>query len=251
MAAALAGFGKVVDKLDTYYDLIAAVDKLGALADLPQERRVGLVREAADEPLALGAKDLVLLGTPVSLEVAPGECVWMTVSSHLRSDLAETLVGLRDPELGTVRHDGADLRTLHPESIYAQVALVRSEDLIHGTIRENIALARTGVDDARVWWALGKVRLADCVAGLARGLDTPLGPRGRPLSPSQVSRLMVARALAGRPRLIVVDGMVEDAEAPTRDAILDALRDGPTVVLLSTTGSAPKGFRNMNQGVES
>ena len=170
--AALVGFAKFADKLDTVYDLLAGVDKLGALLDLPPEPPVGLPRTAE------GPTRVELDGTtlrypdggglaPVTLELAAGSrTIVLGQQSSGKSTLAQLVVGLRSPALGSVRHDGVDLAKLRPDDRYEHVALLRTTDLLHGSIRENVTMGRVWVDDTHVWQVLEAVGLRERIEGL-------------------------------------------------------------------------------------
>ncbi len=241
VTAALAGFSKVVNKLDTWYDLHAAVDKLGALADLPQDRLTGLTPVRQDTPAAVTLDD-VSYGSikGLSLQVNAGARSLVQVPSSQSTVLADLLVGLRTPTEGTMLRDGQDVARLKPMYAHEEVALVRGGEPLVATVRDNIAMARPGIRDGDVWEVLAKVGLAADVGALSDGLDTLLGPGGRPLCPDGATRLLFARALCGSPRLVVVDGVLDSVSASTRNDLL-ALT-GPTTIVLTVTGLPTTSF---------
>ena len=94
------------------------------------------------------------------------------------------------------------------------------------TVRGNVALDRPGVDDERVWRALRLAQADGFVEALPDGLDTEVGERGTSLSGGQRQRLTLARALAGGPRLLVLDDATSAVDPRVEAAILAALRSG-------------------------
>jgi ABC-type multidrug transport system fused ATPase/permease subunit len=92
------------------------------------------------------------------------------------------------------------------------------------TVRANVALDRDGVDDGEVWAALRLAQADGFVARLPDSLDTAVGERGTSLSGGQRQRLTLARALAGRPRLLVLDDATSAVDPRVEAAILSALR---------------------------
>jgi len=244
VASALAGLSKFVGKLDTFYDLLAGIDKLGALVDLPLERSFGLVGRRSRGPASVGLEGAAY-GYPgfpgglsaVDLEVSAGERVAiMGPPGAGKSTLSEVIMGFRMPTAGAASRDGVDLRSWQPETLHRDSCLVRGVDLVHGTVEENVTLGRQGVDAEDVWAALRIAGIAKTIAGLKDALDANLGPTGAPLSTSQSLRLMLARALVGQPRLLVVDGLFDRIPEEEREALMTPFMsdDKPWTLIVMT-----------------
>lgn len=147
-----------------------------------------------------------------------------------KSTIASLAVRLVDPDSGTVCLDGVDVRELTSASLAGTVALVAQVPFIFDdTVRANIALDRQGVDDEVVWAALRLAEADGFVAALPDGLDTMVGERGTSLSGGQRQRLTLARALAGRPRLLVLDDATSAVDPRVEAAILAGLRSSTAV----------------------
>ena len=246
VSAVLAGVAKFSKQLDAWYDLVTAVDKLGYLVDLPTEtaRGTSLPASRPDGRLALELNDVgyryadggtALRG--VSLRIPSGaRAAVVGVSTAGKSTLARLAVGLRSPSHGVVRVDGADVRELSADALHRATALVHFPEIFDGTIYDNVAVGSPEVDADAVRAALRAVGLEDAVAALADGVHTRLQPGGRPFSSAQAWRLMFARAIARRPRLLVVDDALDGLDDETIAAVLPALldRSAPWTLLLLT-----------------
>lgn len=228
----VSGFTKFGKHLEVFYDLQAAVDKLGGLVDLPLERSGGEAIPSAAGPAALRLADLSLgykADSPVlrirDWDIRPGDRVGLMGRHGCgKSTLADTLFGLRQPQHGSLLLDGIDYRSLPLASIRGNVALVRSIELFTGTILENVRLGRHDMDLQAVTGALQKVGILEEIQAMPDGLDTVLHPGGRPLSASQATRLMIARAIAGQPRLLIIDDALDPVDrAREREPICDML----------------------------
>ncbi|WP_208812639.1 ABC transporter ATP-binding protein [Micromonospora echinofusca] len=153
-----------------------------------------------------------------------------------KSTIAALALRLVDPRAGTVRIDGVDIRDLTLAALTSTAALVAQVPFVFDdTVRANITLDRPGIDDAAVWAALRLAEADGFVAALPDGLDTMVGERGTSLSGGQRQRLTLARALAGRPRLLVLDDATSAVDPRVEAAILAALRDdaaGPAATIL-------------------
>ncbi|MEZ4337349.1 MAG: ATP-binding cassette domain-containing protein [Sandaracinaceae bacterium] len=240
----VASFAKVGKHLETTYDLLAALDKVGQLLDLPLEARhrtAALTPPAANgarlrmEGATFGYDGAPVLLDGVDLELAPGARALLTgPSGGGRSTLVDLLIGLRRPAAGRVTLDGVDLADLDRAALRERTALVRGGEVIVGSIVDNVAFGRREIDLVRVREALRAVDLLDEVARLPDGLATRLMPDGSPLSRSQAARLVLARAIAGHPALLVIDGALDGLDPATRERLLDVVLapDAPWTALV-------------------
>jgi ABC-type multidrug transport system fused ATPase/permease subunit len=163
----------------------------------------------------------------VSFEVPAGRTVALVgATGSGKSTIASLAVRLVDPASGRVTVEGVPLPELSVQALAATSALVPQVPFVFDdTIRGNITLDREGVDDADVWAALRQAQADGFVAKLPDGLDTEVGERGTSLSGGQRQRLTLARALAGHPRLLVLDDATSAVDPRVEAAILSALRD--------------------------
>lgn len=248
VVASLAKLGK---HLETWYDLLAAADKLGHLADLPLEVR-GNARDFRDDARGASVRlrdvsfqypDGTVALSGVNLDLAPGARAVITGESGAgKSSLAAMLFSLRLPTSGHVEVDGVDLREVDVGALRERVAVLSHDlEVLEGTVFENISLGRPWITRREVWDALRRVGLERQVRALPQGLDAALAANGAPLNYSASARLTVARAIAGAPRLLVVDGGLEGFDARYR-AVLEATlfdRAAPWTLLVLTSPSDP------------
>ena len=142
------------------------------------------------------------------------------------------IAGLRQPQGGSLLLDGVDYRSLPLETIRGHVALVRGIEVFTGTILDNVRLGRSDITLLEVTEALRRVGVLEEVQKLPEGMDTVLQQGGRPLSGSQASRLMIARAIAGKPRLLILDDALDPVDRE-RETLCDMLfsPDAPWTLL--------------------
>ena len=244
----VTSFAKLGKHMESFYDLVASVDKLGALFDLPVERQDGLLTGPVDRPADVAVTNISYIspdGRPlldgISLKIGSGEKVALVGRSGSgKSALLDLFFGLTDPEYGHIDISGADPRELRPDVLRRYVALVREVEVFEGSILENVHLERPEVSVSDVRLALEKVSVLDELVALPAGLDTPLNTTGFPLTPSQLRKLMIARGIAGNPRLLMIDGMLDALSDADAAAIMTTLADAsqPWTMLLVTGRSA-------------
>lgn len=236
---------KMGKHLEAFYDLMGASDKLGILLDLPMERD-GRESWSADPPGGGSSLRVIDAGQTlpsgrrlldgVAFQVQPGERLALTGSSGSgKTTLLETIYGLRLPDAGSIQVDGFDARTLHVDALRERIALAARPEVFEGSIRDNVTLGRE-MPDETVHAALRGAGLLEELLELPDGLDTILLGHGVPLSDGQLARLMIARAVAGRPRLLLVDGLLDALGSGDAAAILDALVDpaAPWTLIVAT-----------------
>lgn len=240
----VGGFAKFNKSLESFYDLAAALDKLGYLQDLPSERESGDQVTFQPVAAAIQLRDVSfafpghreLFRIP-SVEFSPGS----KIAIHGRgasgkTTLLDVMYALRTPHLGTIEIDSIDYRDLDLEVLRTEIALVRDIDIFPGTVMDNVRLG-LNADQLAVRQALKQAGLLNVIAELSEGLNTELATGGAPLSPSQAMRLMVARALLSRPRLLLFDEVLDRIEdLQIRGTLVETLfaPDTPWTLVLVT-----------------
>lgn len=170
----------------------------------------------------------------VDLTVAPGRTIALVGATGAgKTALVSLIPRLRDATGGAVRLDGTDIRELPVNQLRRNVSVSFEEPILFSaSVRENVALGHPGTGDDAVWEALRITAAAEFVAELPGGLDTQIGEQGLSLSGGQRQRLALARAVIGKPRVLVLDDPLSAVDVDTEDRVQTALR---AVLAESTT----------------
>ncbi|PPC93906.1 MAG: ABC transporter [Methylotenera sp.] len=213
----LAAFVRFVSKLEYFYDMVAALDKVGLLDDLPQEI-IGAQEISKERFNQLEAMNLtfnystrISLFKNLSFTLATAESIAILGKSGAgKTTLISLISGLRKPINGHITFGGNDLRQLNQNTLRNAIGIAGRVEVMDGSIIENVILDRAHITFENVNWVLAELGLQDDFAKLEDGLDTKLTAFGAPLSTTQLQRLMLARAIVGEPRLLIIDGLLDN-----------------------------------------
>ncbi|MEV4571288.1 ATP-binding cassette domain-containing protein [Nonomuraea sp. NPDC049419] len=221
---------------------ITAVDGIEALlAASPAVEDRGTRRDVPDAPaITFEHVTFTYPGAPrpavrdVSFTVEPGRTVALTGPSGAgKSTLAALLHRHHDPDQGRITIGGIDVRDLTLDALRGDVAVVAQDTyLFHGTVAENLRLARPDAGDEDLMAAARLAAAHDFIAELPDGYDTPLGERGATLSGGQRQRLAIARALLADAPVLVLDEATSHVDARTEQA-LSEVRRGRTCLMIA------------------
>jgi ABC-type bacteriocin/lantibiotic exporter with double-glycine peptidase domain len=161
-----------------------------------------------------------------NLEVAPGEKLGIYAkTTGAKTALARVLGGLETPTNGVVQYNGVDLRYMDANAInQTRSVMIDSQlHLINGTIEENIVVGRSYVTYDDLNWALRFTELEEDVEGLSRGVKSDISALGESLSPTHVVQILLARAILGKPQILIFDGLIHSLEPSLRERVLRRL----------------------------
>jgi len=230
----VSAIDKIVSLLEPLYDLLTALEKIAAIDELPAEREGGRLLPASKKGASLicrglryGYADRALLLDGVTLEIPAGSCVSIVGHSGVgKTTLTRLLCGLLRPSEGEVLLDGYDLNDLDLSSVRRAIALVGEEsEIFAGSIEENIIMGRGWIGEPQLKWACSLTLLDPILERLPGGLAYPLVSQGKNLSLGQRQRVLIARAIVGLPRLLLLDETFTGIGENRKLLILDALLD--------------------------
>jgi ABC-type multidrug transport system fused ATPase/permease subunit len=175
----------------------------------------------------------------LDLKIPQGEtCAIVGPSGSGKTTLVDLILGMFDPTLGKIEVSG-QAPLLSIKDYPGAIGYVPQDvALMHGSIRENVALGFpiSDASDERILQALEIAQLADYVKELPEGIDTQVGPRGSRLSGGQRQRLGIARAMFTKPRLLILDESTSALDAQTELLVTEAISSIPyeiTIIIIA------------------
>ena len=183
----------------------------------------------------------------VSFSIAAGQGLGVVgASGSGKSSLARMLVGVWQPARGRVRLDGADLSQWSSDALGPHIGyLPQDVELFAGSVAENIARFDPEAEPEAIIEAAKAAGVHDLIVSLSDGYETELGEQGQALSAGQRQRIALARALYGKPFLVVLDepnsNLDTEGEAALTKAILGVRARGGIVIVVAHRQSALAG----------
>jgi ATP-binding cassette subfamily B protein len=174
----------------------------------------------------------------LDLAIAGGEVVALVgATGSGKTTILSLLARLYDPDAGSVRLDGVDVRDLSLSTLRRAVAVVFEDSfLFNDTVAANLRVGRPDATDEDMERAAHLAQADEFIAELPRGYGTVVGERGMALSGGQRQRLALARALLADPRVLVLDDATSAVDAPRELQVVRALADGragKTTIIIS------------------
>src|SRR5499427_2904593 len=173
----------------------------------------------------------------VAFAVEPGQLVALVGPSGAgKTTITSLIPRFYDPQQGSVRIDGHDLRDVTLESLGEQVGIVFQDTfLFHATVRENLQFARPDATDGELRAACRSAYLDHVIEALPDGYDTVVGERGHRLSGGEKQRMAIARVILKDPRILVLDeatsNLDTESERLIQAALLPLFRGRTSVVI--------------------
>ena len=232
----LSAYRRFIEYLEYYYDLIAAVDKVGILDDLPQETN-GQYTIDTSQGISVNVHEVSYQYIPsipciehLNFQATPGTSLAIVGASGAgKSTIANVLLGLRTPSTGFVQYNGIDIRDLDLNKIREKIAFVGPTRMLEVSILENIRLGRTDIDITKVSQVLKSLNLYESISNLDEGLNTTLSASGAPFSTAQLQLLMIARAYLTMPKLLIIDELLDNLDEESLALACGLLNENTTV----------------------
>lgn len=241
---------KLILSLETIYDVLTSLEKIGQVTDLELEQSSGI--DMVEECKSGGMEiviDHVKFGYPnnkgvytlndLDLTIKNGERIFITgPNSAGKSTLLHLIAGLYDAQEGNVSYNGLSKGNLEEESLRSVIGdCLSQEQLFEGSILDNITMGKTNVSFDDVKWAVSNLGLNDFVKSMSEGYNTLIQPQGKSLPRSIVQKLLIARSIAFRPKLLVLEDTFEHIDISDRIKIINFLTDKSnkwTLIAVST-----------------
>jgi HlyB family type I secretion system ABC transporter len=228
----ISPFERLISLWNDFQEVIIAVERLNDVVNTPPEEDLTALARSPLPPIRghikfdnitfrynLESEKNVLEN--VSFEVQPGQTIALVGRSGSgKTTLAKLLLGLYPPTEGKILIDDCDLATVSLRTLRQQVGVVdQNTFLFGGTIRENLTIAHPEATTEEIKTAAKLAGAEEFITQLPLKYETPIGESGGLLSGGQRQRLAIARALLGKPRLLILDEATSNLDAESERII--------------------------------
>ncbi len=228
---------KLILNLDNIFDILSSLEKIGQVTDLEIENdsAISSLQHNFTAPIAIeivnlnfvypGRAKSVLNSISYQFEAGKSYCI-IGNNGAGKSTLIHLIAGLYQPLSGSVCINGLPVGNYNLFELYKYIGNGLSEETIfEGTLLENITLGRQYITTSDVQWAIEKVFLAEYVKELPKGLDTEIEISGHKLSKSTIQKIIIARSLVNKPKLILLENHIDFIEENEGKKIIEFLID--------------------------
>lgn len=209
---------KLIVGLDSFYDVLTSLEKLGQLLDKPLENQTGetpdtskhIKIELENIYYSVEEKTIPLL-QDISLSLTSGEHVHITGDNGSgKSSLIKLISGIYEPTQGNIYLNNLNYSSLNINELRSEIGLILSEETpFEGTIKENITLENPHITDVQIFDIIEQIGLTTFVKEQKLGIQTVLYPEGKYIPSSVSKKILLARALAKRPKVLIMEDIME------------------------------------------
>ncbi len=228
----IASVEKLIVSLETLYDMLTSIEKLGQLVDLDIEKQGGKPLDSSD-PFTLELKDIeysvtdldhpILSG--INLKISPQEILLIQGDSGSgKSSLLRLLAGVIEPTKGTIFVGKYNIKAVDLNHYRSFLGLSLSDEApFEGSLKENLTFGNNQISESEILDVMEALGLQDFVKSLAFGLDSFIHPEGKHMSYSITKKVLLARAILHQPKCLILEDPLDIFTVKETQQIIDYL----------------------------
>ncbi len=231
----IASVEKIIKTIESIYDVLTALEKIGFVFDKPMDKHEGIELRQSDEPFAISVENLsyrydnAAKSTldDISFEI-PTTMSTMIAGppSSGKSTLLKIISGILEPSDGIVKYNGFPLRSLNFDRIKEEMGFcISNGEIFHGTILDNISLHREKATPENINRSISITGLSSYLSQMPLGFNTIIDPEGKKVPTNIQNRILLARAIATNPKLLVLEDPLDHVSQHEKKSIIAALTD--------------------------
>ena len=224
---------KIVVGLEILYDVLTAVEKIGQITDFQTETSQSLTNEICYNNISIEAENInykfpgstANVLNKISFKIEDSEKILLDGDNGSgKTTLIRILSGLIQPTSGAFFINDDTYRKIDLQQYRSQIAtIINGETPFEGTILENITFNNPAITQEDIKWAIESVKLGSFIKSLPKGLDTKIFPEGKQLSSSNAQKILLARSIVNKPKILFYEDALDRMDADVAEEIIDFL----------------------------
>lgn len=222
---------KIVIGLETLYDVLTAVEKIGQITDLDIEETPDKTADYCYTNIQLAAENLSYkfpdaadyVLEKINLVVNQSDKIYLEgPNGSGKTTLIRILSGLLQPTSGSLYINDDTYRKIDLEQFRSQIStIITGETPFEGTILENITFNNPLISQEDLKWAIDSVKLGDFIKSLPKGLETKIFPEGKQLSSSNAQKILLARSIINKPKILFYEDSLDKMDDEDAKEVID------------------------------
>jgi ABC-type bacteriocin/lantibiotic exporter with double-glycine peptidase domain len=237
---------KIIIGLESLYDVLTSVEKIGQIVDLKMEEPREENSDYCFTNLSIETENLKFkypdatdaILSEINLKIEPSEKIYLDgVNGSGKSTLIRILAGFIQPTSGSFFINDDTYRKIDITQYRSQISTItHGETPFEGTVLENITMNNPSISNEDIKWAIESVQLGSFIKTLPEGLDTKIFPDGRQLSSSNAQKILLARSIVNKPKILFYEDPLDKMDEEASKEIIDFLTysSNPWTVIVSS-----------------
>lgn len=222
---------KIILGLETFYDVLTSVEKIGQVTDLNLEEEAAFESDICYNKIALETENVsfkfpdspVEILQSLSIKIEQGEKIVIDgANGSGKTTLIRILSGLLQPTSGAFYINDDTFKKINLKQYRSQIgSIINGETPFEGTLLENITFNDPNIKTEDLKWAIDGVQLSGFIKALPKGLETPIFPEGKQLSSSNAQKVLLARSIIHKPKILFYEDPTDVMDEKVANEIID------------------------------
>ena len=226
---------KIILGLETFYDVLTSIEKIGQITDMDLEQETNTEYTSCLTNIVLETENLEFhfpdsndsILKSISLQINQGEKIFIDGQNGSgKTTLIRILSGLLQPTSGSFFINDDTYRKVDLMQYRSHIGtIIHGETPFEGTILENITFNNPDISHEAIKWAIDNTKLGDFIKSLPDGLNTKIFPEGRQLSASNAQKIVLARSIINKPKILFYEDPLDTLDENAAKEIIDFITD--------------------------
>lgn len=237
---------KIIIGLESLYNVLTSVEKIGQIVDLKMEDSSAQTSDYCFTNITIETENLKFkypdatdeILSDINLKIEPSEKIYLDgANGSGKSTLIRVLAGFIQPTSGSFFINDDTYRKIDITQYRSQIStIIQGETPFEGTVLENITLNNPTISNEDIKWAIESVQLGSYIKTLPDGLDTKIFPDGRQLSSSNAQKILLARSIVNKPKIVFYEDPIDKMDEEATKNIIEFLThpSNPWTVIISS-----------------